>query len=380
MFNIQDSSYSGSYSLHEAILAASERAQSGGGAFAFVSSTGVELCFKDEALRPIVSEGQYELIVGVDQITNPQALNALKEIIDDNPGFNVRAYLSPENGTIFHPKFAWFEREHGGTLVLGSGNLTLNGLRRNCEAFILEELDQFKMAEFLLKWNQWRHEISDRLEPIDSQLIVEQAARNLRAAVRIRANGDDPEAAAVGKVEAPAVGNEAEDEQEQLSTHAFDDWEISDDHEVLVAEIPKASNRWNQANFDKHSFEDFFGATAGDNTHRILLNHVSNDGLYSSIESRQSVSVMSKNYRFELNAVANLKYPDEGRPIGVFIRVNVRMFLYVLALPGAPYYEEIQNWLASNYTGRKDRMKRARTSVQVLKLKVPQLPFWRGFV
>lgn len=384
MFKVQDDAYSGSYSVHEAIVHASIGAISGGGAFAFVSATGVELCFGDPALSDLSTSGSFDLIVGVDQITNTKALAALQGIHDRNPEFVSKAYLSPKTGMIFHPKFVWFRKARGGNLVLGSGNLTLNGLRRNCEAFVLLELDEEEMSVFLDSWDLWREDVDARLLPIDSAEIIEQAERNRKRAIYIRSQGDDPEAAAVGKdepqIEEGIAPEETGNSEPRVAAAAedveLDDWAVNDAQEVLVAEIPKASNRWNQANFDKYSFEDFFGATAGDNAHRILLKHIADDGTSGSIESRQSVSVASQNYRFELNAAANLTYPTDGRPIGVFVKLTTRMFLYALAMPGSAYYDELNEWLENNYRGRADRMKRLRTNAGLLKQSVPDLPLW----
>lgn len=382
MLKLQDDAFSGSYSVHEAIVHASAGASSGGGAFAFVSATGVELCFGDPALSELSTNGSFDLIVGVDQITNAKALAALQDIHDRNPTFVSKAYLSPKTGMIFHPKFVWFRKDQGGTLVLGSGNLTLNGLRRNCEAFVLVELNEEEMIAFIERWNLWREDVDARLLPIDSAVVVEQAERNRKRAVYIRSQGDDPEAAVIDEPQIeedkhleqagnakPAVAAAAEDAE-------LDDWAVSDVQEVLVAEIPKSSNRWKQANFDKHSFEDFFGATAGDNAHRVLLKHIADDGTAGHIESRPSVSVASQNYRFELNAAAHLTYPNDGRPIGVFVKLTTRMFLYALAMPGSAYYDELNTWVEDNYEGRADRMKRLRTNVGLLKQSVPDLPLW----
>ena len=46
---------------------------------------------------------------------------------------------------------------------------------------------------------------------------------------------------------------------------------------VLIAEIPKSGDRWNQANFDLETFRNYFGAIPG-HTQRIILTHIDSEG------------------------------------------------------------------------------------------------------
>ena len=374
MFNLQDSSFSESYSLHEAILSASNNAKSGGGAYAFASRTGVNLCFEDEALSYFTAEGNFKLIIGIDHITNSQTLTALEKIAHGNAKFVVQAYLNTESSTIFHPKFMWFKNQDGGTLIVGSGNLTLNGLRHNCEAFVTLELDEAEMLRFLNKWHLWLREVDSKLLPLNATEVIEQAKRNHQAS-----EGKHPETSTVGQ-----PGFEGRIEQGMASTEKnitdtpTEEWTPADNQLVLAAEIPKASNRWNQANFDKDSFENYFGATIGDDSIRVLFRHITEDGTLGEIESRPSVSVKSQNYRFELGAAAGLAYPpvEDGRPIAVFVKLNTRTFLYTLCMPGTSCYDELKKFCISQYKGRSEHVMRVKTTVSVIKSAIPQLPLW----
>ena len=379
IFNLQDSAFSASHSMHEAILAASNGARSGGGAFAFVTKTGAELCFKDPVLKDIVANGKFDLIVGVDQITTPEALGALETISDENRKFVVKAYLSTGNRTIFHPKFIWFKKKRGGVLVLGSGNLTLNGLRHNCEAFVVSEMDEAEMSGFLNRWELWLKEIRPQLLPINGTTVIDQAKRNYRNNVIAKKEGVIPEAPAINKVEVEKKSKSQGNFPDETTVDAeIDDWMPKDDQLVLVAEIPRSNNRWAQANFDKTSFEDFFGASIDDSSIRVLFRHVSENNTLGEIESRPSVAVSSRNYRFELGAAAGLDYPpkEAGRPIAVFIKLNTRTFLYTLCMPNLPYYNDLHNFCKSRHTGRKDRVMRIPTKVSIIKAAVPQVPLW----
>src|SRR5262249_15541221 len=125
--------------------------------------------------------------------------------------------------------------------------------------------------------------------------------------------------------------------------------------DALVAEIPKASTRWNQANFDKASYEGFFGvpvSTGG----RIVLRHVSATGGLGPAEPRPGVAVKSHNYRFELAAASGLAYPARGRPIGVFVRTSAGMILYSLLMPGDVNHAVVASFLKDRWLGSASRV------------------------
>lgn len=91
-----------------------------------------------------------------------------------------------------------------------------------------------------------------------------------------------------------------------------------------------------------------FGGIRGDNSKRLVLRAIYDSGDYGGLEDRPCVTVASDNFRVELEAASGLDYPAEGRPIGVFVRISVRMFAYYLSMPGAPSYEILQDWLDQN--------------------------------
>jgi hypothetical protein len=144
---------------------------------------------------------------------------------------------------------------------------------------------------------------------------------------------------------------------------------------VLIAEIPRAGDRWGQANLDKENFEGFFGASAAVQR-RILLQHVRPDGTASPIESRPSVARKSKNYSFELGAAAGLYPPGPARPIAVYVKTTAGVFLYQLLMPGDPAHEAVSAFLSARWTGRTDRMRRVLTTVDDLQAAWPDSPLW----
>lgn len=371
---IQDPTFPEEYSLHEALIHACDSTSYGAGAFAFVTSGGVRLFLEDPAFDKLVSKDGFKLIVGIDEITSEKALMKLQELKSRYPKLEVYAFLHDTKGSLFHPKFCWFKRNTGGMLVVGSGNLTEKGLRRNREAFGLVELNEAKTLEIEELWNRWLSHNAVYLRQIDDPKVLEKARKNIRIYSTIKE-----------KVELDIEAEDQVEDQPEPDTHPdtkefepedLEAWNFTDEDAVLVAEIPNNNTRWKQANFSKEAFEQFFGAKAGNNDLRILLRNVLDDGAFSHAEVRQSVSVASQNYRFELGAAAGLVYPDNGRPIGVFIRVSTRMFLYILAMPTDTYYPEVRSYLDAKIPSAAG-MKRYRTNVEELKANCSHLPFWQ---
>lgn len=154
-------------------------------------------------------------------------------------------------------------------------------------------------------------------------------------------------------------------------------WTITLDSSVLIAEIPNNNKRWSQANFSQEIFENYFGATCGENgTYRILLKHVNADGTMGKTEARPSVSVASSNYRFELDAAKGLAYPSgRNRPIGIFAKVSCRDFIYTLLMPGQPGYDDVMQLLAQTQAPTRLMRRISYVAKDVFEA-APVLPIW----
>lgn len=377
-FHIQDPTYSESYSLHEALLQACEGAIYGGGAYAFVSSGGAKLFLEDSNFMRFISSGTYKLIVGIDEITSENALAKLRELEGlYSDKLEAYAYYHDTKGSLFHPKFSWFRNDNGGVLILGSGNLTEKGLRRNREAFNVVEVDTDKITEIESLWNNWLSNNAGYLRNLDNSDVIDRVKENKKAYSRSKGK-IRPQDEESSEIESSNENNVDEVIPTETTIELVDQeaWGFTETDTVLISEIPRSGNRWNQANFDKYSFINFFGARPGNNSLRVLLRTVSDEGFLGEIEVRPSVTVVSHNWRFELEIVAGVPYPDDGRPIGVFIRVSTRMFLYVVAMPGGNYYDDVKMLLVHKYNGRSDRMMRVITTVHELNNTCPTLPFW----
>ena len=369
-FYIQDPTYPHSYSFHEAIIQECREAQRGAGTFAFVTAGGVRLLLEDNEFIQLFLNGDFKLIVGLDEITSERALIKVAELESAYDNFSAYAFLHNTRGSLFHPKFIWFKKNTGGVLIIGSNNLTEKGLRRNREAFSVINLDEFEIITIENNWNDWLAHNNNFLRPVNDNLVLSKARLNARIYSSIRE-----------RIELDIESEDTEQEERasqpiiQIEPEDLDAWYYLYEDAVLIAEIPGGGSRWKQANFNKESFVDFFGAQPGNNAHRILLRNVLADGSLANVEVRQSVSVASHNWRFELGAASG-SYPTDGRPIGVFVRVSARMFLYILAMPTDTFYSNIREFLDRKLPSSQG-MKRYRTTVEELIAECPNLPIWQ---
>lgn len=384
---IQDPADPQSEFLIDALLSACHGAQAGGGAFAFLSTGGVRLLLKDDSFAGFMDHGAFDLVVGVDAITNTAAVNELAAVQRLHPSLGARVLLPAHPRSIFHPKFAWFDHGDGGVLLTGSGNLTAGGLRWNVEAFTVQELSAVKMASLRRQWDAFLVRTAACLrEPSDAEvvallernaamrravqragfLVQDEAAAEVTAAPVVEA----PELERAPVVQEPGIGA-AEDAVDEVPP-------IGDATPALVAEIPRGTADGRiQANFSKQRFEDFFGASASAQR-PCLLFHVRGDGTLAEHEVRPPIFTKSDNFRLELGAGRGAIYPQQGRPIGLFVRVATRTFLYMLLMPGDAGHAEVSTLLdRATPVGR--NMRRITFDVADVRAAWPASPLWRRF-
>lgn len=333
ILRLQDPTDPDSAYLLETLLERAVTARYGGAAFAWATEAGVRLLIRDTVFERFLKKYPFDLVVGVDTTTTPDALVALQDAERELKGLRVRVFISPSNASLFHPKMTWFGERDGGSLVVGSGNLTGAGLRQNWEAYALCPLSVAETAELKGQWDAWTATHSSRLHALDS-------------------------AEALARAELNRSGWGARRRAVPTAAPLLD----AQDTPVLIAEIPRSGDRWKQANFDQDNYENFFGAKVG-TQRRMLFQWLRPDGTLAEVESRPSVQVISSNWRFELNAAADLDYPSSGRPIGVFLRIAERTFLYTLSMPGDAHNAQLSAFLATNWTGSATNMKRIRFSM-----------------
>ena len=367
LLKIQDSFFSRSYSLHEAILECAQGAISGGGAFAFVSKDALRFTLEDANFAEVISS--FHFIAGIDQITRDDALLCLQELSEQNRGLRVNAFKHSSKNSLFHPKFCWFQYPIGGKLIVGSGNFTMRGLRINREAFTVLTLNNQEINEVKHHWELWLAESRECLKNVNDADVLERAKLNRRITYRVQ---DSQRDVTLDSAEIEDYSRESQNDNEG--------WFFTEHNEVLIAEIPKSGTRWKQANFDITTFQQFFGATPGDNSQRVLLRAVNGEGVLGEIESRPSVSVQSQNYRFELDAASGIPYPENGRPVGVFVKISPRVFLYILSLPGSAYHDALISILDRLVVDRLGQVRRLITTVQGSRIEIGLTPLSRFLI
>ena len=408
MFCIQDPSYDNSMYLHETLLSECVGCTNGAGAYAFATKDGINLLLLDDNFKEFLKTGTFTLVVGTDDITNEHSIVSLIELQKKyGSHLVVKAYVHNERGSTFHPKFSWFKKNAGGTLVLGSGNLTQKGLRHNREAYNVIQYDESSIAKIIEEWNRWFTHSSPFLFDITDPVVLAKTKQNtekIRAISTAKATvqrdhdikpGDikltdiyktQPKDKRTSKKVAQKQPTVNPQPQLELVTPAVTDeeididaayWTITLDSNVLIAEIPNNNKRWSQANFSQETFENYFGATCGENgTYRILLKHVNADGTMCKTEARPSVSVASSNYRFELDAAKGLPYPEgRNRPIGIFAKVSCRDFIYTLLMPGQPGYADVMRLLAQTQAPTRLMRRISYVAKDVFEA-APVLPIW----
>ena len=409
-FCIQDPSYKESMYLHETILDASKGGINGGGAYAFASRGGIELLLADETFKQFLEKGKFFLVVGMDDITNIRALQTLKAFVEKYSGhLTVKAYIHNNKGSTFHPKYCWFQKIEGGVLIIGSGNLTEQGLRHNREAYSVIDCNAEEISSVAEKWDEWIAHSQPFLFDIDDTRVLSVASKNAtkahevaKAKKAVLEKADTPDEQALKelfqkqpkdlfkKKRLPLQKKESEKKPvitppvsitiPVVADYNEDDyyWTISPDSDVLVAEIPKSGDRWKQVNFSKEVFEDFFGATCGENgVYRVLLKNVNSHGTVGDTEVRPSVSVSSHNYRFELDAATGLEYPKgKNRPIGVFAKVSERDFLYQLVMPDDIGYNSLTSALDKREHAS-SKMRRLTYLCKDISEETSELAIWR---
>ena len=138
---------------------------------------------------------------------------------------------------------------------------------------------------------------------------------------------------------------------------------------VLVSEIP-GPGRWSQASFSLKVFTQFFGAG------QINLSHINADGTKTH-EIANPIVKKSSNFCYELGAAGGLDYPkpNDGRPIGVFLRLEAQQFQYRLVMPSDSAHAVLDTFLANNWEGSPRFMRRVITRLETLLSVWPAAPF-----
>ncbi|MDQ1924356.1 phospholipase D family protein [Massilia pseudoviolaceinigra] len=365
----------GTTKLLEAIDAAAAKASAGGGVFAFASRGGIEAFFAQPNIaRMLDRRQQFQLIVGVDAITNAEALLFLGEKVVQYDGIlSAKVFFHEHPRSTFHPKFSWFRQGGNLRLVTGSGNLTMRGLGQsaiasgaqpgNWEAFSIQSMHGDEATAAMAGIDEWLtgQLAAGTLCALDDARVRERAMANGRmrfAAVTPRARTPARTAGAAADIEvAPVDGI-------RFSTP-----------EILVREIPR--NRTGQADLGRKALTDFFGYEGSEK--KVFVQYVSLDNIPKPVEPILLFVNQSKNYRLELREIAGLNYDlgdDDSRMLVIATKLDLRSFRYTIVPVTAPEYTAVAQLLGAvpPMRGRSRPMREAFVSSTDLQRVWPGVP------
>lgn len=315
--HLQDPTASSTTYLFEEIVAAARNATRGRAIFAFASKDGVDALMEDPELVGLLRRGSFEMIVGIDAVTTRPALQRLLDASRTFRSFRAVVFWN-ETGRLFHPKLCYFAGDRSATLLVGSGNLTSGGLQSHFEAFARLTMTRREGEQVIQPWDEWLQAHAAHLRTIDDEVLARADRNSLR-----RQPGVEPEDSNEHRLRGTGSGGSS----------------------VLIAEVPRSGDRWNQVNFDIDTIRQYFRVEPG-SSQRVFLEQRLPGNMSGSQEVRPCVdSGRSQNYRIEIAAGRGIAYPSRGRPILVFLRTAPRVFRYQLVLPLDDGHTELENVL-----------------------------------
>lgn len=356
------------------------------------------------ALKPYIMGAKragwsIRIIVGIDQ--GGTSAQALEELLSLDVSAQILHLDNPGNSVIFHPKIYLFEGNDSYAAIIGSNNLTINGLARNmeCATLIKGGKDDSFYEELYKYWGNLFNLTDTALRVLTTTYIEELSSRGVVPNERVRSKQHDRSASVT---KGSPLSNPFEVRATQPLPDGFYpksianipnavhstvlDFSNETDYEVYVTEIPKGGARWKQINVPIEVFLDFFGAIqtiANDGTRTFSgmanLIHVNWSGMKSQPHQQQLVKVKSSNYRVELNCPETRgPYPKE-RPIAIYVKTGLDVFEYVVLLSSSPCYSEVKTYLEKEKTSLgKGTLNRLYMSFSSLRDIAPGLPFFIG--
>ena len=110
---------------------------------------------------------------------------------------------------------------------------------------------------------------------------------------------------------------------------------------VLIAQVPKAGDRWTQVHFNRDIADQFFRLRPGDNL-TASLERVAPDRTVVQRTSRPLVfAEKNKNPKVEFDFAGRTAYPTDGVPLLLILELAVRQFRYLPLFPGQTGYDEM---------------------------------------
>ena len=319
--------------------------------FGFLTGSGLQLLLRDSQVHHVLYNTEVDLIVGVDAVTDRPGLELLQAIASENSSFNARV-LRGLPGSLVHPKLLIASYRNGGTtVVVGSNNLTSAGLVTNVEAFAIarfgsnDPLDLSGIDNFLHRWNQ-------HLTPIDDDALA-AADRNRRRYQHLHSTVTQTS-------EASAATAFADGHFYDVAAHAAkSDTTTQIDDELLIAQVPKAGNRWSQIHYTKGIVEGYFKLEAQPYESKEVICF----RMFGSKDVEKRIVVYSRrnmNFKIELGEARRIAssrgypdYPTEERPLLILRRETdtEHSYRYLLLMPGDDGHEEMTSFVKGEYAG-----------------------------
>ena len=324
-FCIQDPTHQDTTYLYEAIIGAAQGAAKWRGMYAFATGEGVTWLFQDPVVEQLISRGgEVDLLVGLDAVTNRQALERLQELEQVSERFKPRVFWN-DIVSLFHPKISDFTYPDGGrTLIVGSGNLTPGGLMNNVEAYTIisaeraEELDVSALDEFMQRHSEAIRGIDDLALTRAEQNLISRPSQGQQAG-RLNVSSPPRTHRPARLVPSGGTGRVA-----RLDC-------------ILIAQVPRAGGRWSQVHFNADVIRDYFRLVDSGNQ-RVYLSRVGSDGIRSDAEVRQLVySQSNKNPKIEFRAASGIEYPASP-PVLILRERQIRVFDYMLLFQDSEGY------------------------------------------
>lgn len=102
-------------------------------AVAFISRSGLALLGPAIEAR-LYSQTSFEFLIGLDMLwSEPAALRELYSLSQQTKNLHLYCYVSPNNAELYHPKLYLLRDKSEASIIVGSSNLTVGGLRKNVE-------------------------------------------------------------------------------------------------------------------------------------------------------------------------------------------------------------------------------------------------------
>lgn len=310
--------------------------------FGFLTGSGMDALLAVPEVAHAFETAKLDVLVGLDAVTDRAGLERLRELEAVNAAVDVRV-IKNTTGALIHPKMLLFEYEDGGgVVVVGSNNLSGNGLSGNVEGYSVfrykadEAPDLSDWDAFITRWQPLLSKIDD--DAMERARINERRALRIRRAARIPTG---PGAATPQVVLADGQVFEAPPS------------DVGVVELMLVIQLP-ASDRWSQVQISKPISREFFGFDPGVTEAPVLILREHNR---VEPEPARKMLYLSKSdtVRFEVAAAKRAgEYPQDGRPIALLRHESADepRYRYVFLMPGDDGHAQLAALTNSEFVGR----------------------------